>query len=233
MIPDVEETNGIEPVGEIGARQEASHAYVQAARSIGHSLRGTGISALLPTDDQNDQRLLANDGLDELVPKAGRSFALAFFLAALRPSGEIWLGSERLKRLADSMHLEEPAVTRLLDQAPQPPATLGDSAPWIGRRVPVLQSGTISWLEFFWRTDRNARILRIGAFAVRMKLTDIGRVEIRGRLELYRLDAVMETERSLPKPLAADTVDRFNHALLRLGLDGTLTIRSANAPAKT
>lgn len=229
----MEESAGIEPVGEIGSPQEASHAYVQTVRRTGPSLRGSGIGALLPAGDANNETQLAGAGLDELVPMDGRFFVLAFYLAALRPNGEIWLGATRLKRLAGSMHLEESAVARLLDQAPRPPAPLGDPAPWIGRRVPILQDGAITWLEFFWRPDRNARIMRIGAFALRVRLAEIGHVEIRGRLELCRLDAVMETERSLPRPLAADTVDSFSHALRRLKLEGTLTIRSANAPAKT
>ena len=233
MTRETEEPAGIDPVGGIGPAQEARHAYGQAARGTGAALRNTGISAFVQATEVGEGTDLSGAGLDELVPMAGRFFALAFTLAALRPNGEAWLGAARITRLAGAMHLEKETVSRLLDRAPRPPAQLGDPAPWVGRRVPILQNGEIVWLDFFWRQDRTAQVLRIGAFAVRVTLDATGRIEIRGRLELHRLDAVMETERPLPRREAAATVASFNRALRRLRLEGTLTIRAANAPGRT
>jgi len=83
----------------------------------------------------------------------------------------------------------------------------------------------------FWRADRSGTDR--GGFAARLWLPVTGRIEIRGRLEGQRLDAVMETEHLLPKPVAFDVTECFEAALLRLGLEGCLTLRHARHERRT
>ncbi|WP_043339958.1 hypothetical protein [Belnapia moabensis] len=171
-------------------------------------------------------------GADSLLPSLSGPFVLAFALAVLRPDARRWLGRERLRQLAAKLGLKDAALTSLLDAVPQPPAALGESVAWAGRRVPLLAvDGRAEWIELFWRPDRRGPDR--GGFAVRLRLPVTGRIEIRGRLEGLRLDAVMETQHPLPKPLAFDVTECFAAALLRLGLEGCLTLRHAQHERRT
>ena len=177
---------------------------------------------------------------DALLPPAGPGFVLPFLLAALRPNARRWLGAERLGRLARTLRLKDQAVAQMLDAAPPLPEALRDSGTWTGRRVPLLlRSGEIGWIDLHWRPDTQApgtgpRPPRAenGSFALRVTLPAAGRVEVRGRLEEHRLDAVAEVETALARPVMADMEEGFAAALLRLGLAGRLTVRSNRRPAR-
>lgn len=178
---------------------------------------------------------------DLLLPSLTRDFVLPFLLAALRPDARRWLGPDRLARLAAALRLKDTALATLLDAVPQPPAALSETGPWTGRSVPLLGlDGRADWIEIFWRPDRKqgeparspARFDR-GGFAIRLTLPATGRIEIRGRLEGCRLDAVMEAERPLPRRIAAEVVESFEAALGQLRLTGQLTIGGANHHYRT
>ncbi|CAH2605526.1 conserved protein of unknown function (plasmid) [Rhodovastum atsumiense] len=214
------------PIGPVPATQpahEAGLAYLQAARATGSALRSRS------GDGQGAEPGLGVSSLDALVPTPGPTFPLALMLAALRPDARAWLGGERVRRAAHELAMTEAELLGMLDASPRPPLSLGDPLPWIGRRLPLLVSGVVVWVDLFWRPDRGARRRRIGAFAARLALPVTGQMEIRGRLEEHRLDVVAETERALPRPLAADLVDEYEGLVRRLGLNGTLTLRNPNA----
>ena len=169
---------------------------------------------------------------DLLLPSLTRDFVLPFLLAALRPDARRWLGPDRLARLAAALRLKDGALAALLDAVPQPPAALSEAGPWTGRNVPLLGlDGRAEWIEIFWRPDRGqgqpARAsgkFDRGGFAIRLTLPTTGRIEIRGRLEDGRLDAVMEIERALPRRTTAEMVESFDAVLQQLRLTGQLTI---------
>jgi hypothetical protein len=210
--------DGIVPVsGGLPAR-EAGLAYLRAGRAA-----GARRPSKAPAGDA-DTEPGTPGGLDGMVPVAGPMFALALMLAALRPDARTWLGTERLRRSAAALGDSEAALLRLLDAAPRPPLSLGDPLPWGGRRVPLLQDGAVTWVDLFWRPDRDTQRRRIGAFAARLTIPPAGRLELRGRLEERRLDMVAETECRLPRRIAADAEDAFTRTLRRLELDGTLTL---------
>jgi hypothetical protein len=113
-----------------------------------------------------------------------------------------------------------------LAAAPPPPASLGEAALWAGQRVPL---GALGWIELFWRPDRAVatagRHAARGAFAIRFALPATGRVELRGRLEGRRLDAVMESAKPLPRLAALAVEESYATVLERLCLAGDLTLR--------
>ncbi|MBK1659951.1 hypothetical protein [Paracraurococcus ruber] len=171
---------------------------------------------------------LARGASEALLPVAGAGFTRAFLLAALRPDAARWLGRDGLGRLAAPLGMRAAALAALLDTAPPPPA-LGENGPWSGLRVPVhAKNHHIDWIELCWRPDRAALRRRQdqGSFALRLVLPETGRVEIRGRLEGSRLDAVMEIERMQPRPRAAALSAAFDEVLGLLGLEGVLTVRN-------
>lgn len=184
---------------------------------------------------------LGGGRVDVLLPSLTRDFVLPFLLAALRPDARRWLGPDRLARLAAALRLKDGALATLLDAVPQPPAALSEAGPWTGRSVPLLGlDGRAEWIEIFWRPDRNQgesakAAIRFdrGGFAIRLALPVTGRIEIRGRLEDDRLDAVMETERPLPRRTTAEMVESFDAALSQLRLTGQLTIGGANRRYRT
>jgi hypothetical protein len=171
---------------------------------------------------------------DALLPQVGEGFVLAFLLAAMRPDALRWLGRERLSRLAAPLGLRAPKLASLLDIAPPVPA-LSEGGGWSGIRVPLRgRVGEISWMELSWRPDRRpGRPRDQGAFAMRLLLPPHGWIEIRGRFEESRLDAVMEVQNALPQPLAAEIPEAFGRALRRLGLEGAVTLRNGARPLRT
>jgi hypothetical protein len=193
--------------------------------------------------DANGPAIAGADGslADALLPPAGTGFLLPFLLAALRPSARRWLGAARLKSLAAVLRLKEQAVAHMLDAAPSLPEALRETGTWTGRRVPMLgRGGGIEWIDLHWRPDTQShgtgpRPPRPdnGSFAIRLRLPGAGLVELRGRLEEHRLDAVAEIELPLRKPVMADMEECFAMALSRLGLAGTLTVRSGRRQFRT
>ncbi|RKK03635.1 hypothetical protein, partial [Teichococcus wenyumeiae] len=179
-------------------------------------------------------------GLDALMPGAEAGLVLPLVLAALRPELRLWLGEARLARAARLMQLPEKALLGLLGSAPLPPASLGDASLWAGQRLPLQAGGTTGWVELFWRPDRSrggpsqaGRHAERGAFAIRLALPGSGRIELRGRLEGRRLDAVMETAHPLPRSTAADVAEAFDAVLHRLALGGSLTVRHTEQDRRT
>lgn len=170
--------------------------------------------------------------LDDLLPQPGPRFAQAFVQAALRRNGRSWLGRSRIAALAEALRTPADAVQALLDRQPKPPPALGDAAFWTGRHVPLLLRGRIVWTELFWRPDRLQWHRGCGSFAFRLALPRAGRVEIRGRLEETRLDAVMHVE-SLSPQAALDAQELFCETLSRMRLEGNLTVRSTTLNSKT
>jgi hypothetical protein len=199
------------------------------------ALKGAGLPALpsagyAAAGSRAPEREQASS--EALLPGMGQGFALAFLLATLRPSAMHWLGREGLSRLAAPLSMRSPALAALLDTAPPPPAPLSENGAWSGLRVPLRATfSEISWAELSWRADRPApgRPNDQGSFALRLQAPDHGRIEIRGRLEGLRLDAVMEIEKALPQAVAAELSEAFEAALNWLNLIGTVTVRNGRA----
>ncbi|QTI81290.1 hypothetical protein IAI58_18205 (plasmid) [Roseomonas marmotae] len=222
----------IDPVFRPGAPgREAEAGYAAAARAVGHvPPRGS------PAEEQGEARLLAPPpalpGLEALLPGGGAGLVLPLALAALRPDPGLWLGEERLARLGEALHLPRKAMLTLLGGAPQPPASLGEAAFWAGQRLPLRSGEGLAWIDLFWRPDRvrppgatGGNQAGRGAFAIRLALPVSGRIELRGRLEERRLDAVLETVRRLPPAMVAELEEAFEAVLHRLALSGSLTVR--------
>ncbi|WP_040613926.1 hypothetical protein, partial [Teichococcus cervicalis] len=87
------------------------------------------------------------------------------------------------------------------------------------------------WLSFYWRPDRRRRDRH--ALAARLVLPATGRVELRARLEETRLDAVLETEQKLPRPVLAALQEGFSGVLRPLRLQGELTLRHSGQEGRT
>lgn len=180
-------------------------------------------------------------GVDALLPRPGRGFLLPFLLAALRPGARRWLGVERIAALARLLGLREQAVSQMLDASPGLPEALREGGPWAGRRVPMLGAAEgLSWIGLHWRADLAAPGTGQrppqpgnGAFAARLELPGIGMVEIRGRMEGNRLDAVAEVQAHLRKATMADMEEAFAATLSRLDLTGKLTVSSGRKHFRT
>jgi hypothetical protein len=177
----------------------------------------------------------AMSGLDALMPGGEAGLVLPLALAALRPDLKQWLGEDRLADIAKGLGLSEKKLLALLGAAPLPPASLGEASLWAGQRLPLQAGGTPGWVELFWRPDRRPRAGQHdrGAFAIRLFLPGTGAIELRGRLEGRRLDAVMETARALPRLAAAELAETFDHVLHRLKLAGNLTVRHTKQDRRT
>lgn len=180
--------------------------------------------------------------LDALLPAPGQGFLLPFLVAALRPDARAWLGAERLGGMARLLRLKDRALGRMLDAPPVPPEPLREPGPWTGRRVPMLRGrgGAVGWIEILWRPDIRTQGAGLrpprpedGSFAVRLDLPGAGEVEIRGRREGQRLDVVAEVERPLPRRVSAEMAECFDLALARLGLEGSLSVRSGREKFRT
>ena len=215
---------------------EAEAGYAAAVRIVGPvPARGSR-----PEEPPVPDPPPAITGLEALMPGGEAGLALPLALAALRPDIRRWLGDERLARMAAGVGLAEKALLALLGGAPQPPASLGEASIWSGHRVPLRNFDDMSWIELFWRPDRDhpaqstpaAQAAR-GAFAIRLALPATGRIELRGRLEDARLDAVMETAQALPRPIAAEVAEAFDAVLYRLNLAGSLTVRHTEQDRRT
>lgn len=217
--------------------REAEAGYAATARVVG---------IVPPRGGREEEPPLVLDppplpaGLDALMPGGEAGLVLPLVLAALRPELRLWLGEARLARAAGAMRLPEKALLGLLGGAPLPPASLGDAALWAGQRLPLQAGGGAGWVEIFWRPDRPqggsrqpGRHAERGAFAIRLALPASGRIELRGRLEGRRLDAVMETAQPLSRDLAADVVESFDAVLHRLALCGSLTVRHTEQDRRT
>jgi hypothetical protein len=232
-----EELPAIDPVSRPSAPgREAEAGYAATARVVGMvPPRGSRQEELIPLDPPP-----APLGLDGLMPGAGAGLVLPLLLAALRPELRLWLGEARLAGAARAMRLPDKALLGLLGGAPVPPASLGDASLWSGQRLPLQAGGGTGWIELFWRPDRMSaqparpgRQARRGAFAIRLTLPAPGRIELRGRLEDRRLDAVMETARPLPRDTAADVAEAFDAVLHRLALAGSLVVRHTEQDRRT
>lgn len=166
-------------------------------------------------------------GLDGLLPGAGPDFGPAFLLAALRRHGQAWLGRARLRQLATALGATDTDAVALLDRIPKPPPALGDANFWHGRKIPLLHGGRVVWADLFWRPDRAGWARGLGSFALRLNLPHAGLVELRGRVEETRLDAVMHLG-ALSRQAAYDATEGFREILARLGLQGELSVRDAS-----
>jgi len=202
--------------------QEAGAGYAATARVVGPvPARGSWVE-----EPQLPDPMPVPPGLDGLLPGGAAGLALPLALAALRPDLRRWLGEPRLVAMAASLGVTPRALLEKLGAAPPPPASLGEAALWAGQRVPLRALG---WIELFWRPDRAVaaagRHAARGAFAIRFALPATGRVELRGRLEGRRLDAVMESARPLPRPDALAVEEAYAAVLARLCLAGDLTLR--------
>jgi hypothetical protein len=230
MIPGQGDLPAGQPAGATSARDAGAVYALAWARRPAENAAGREVRA---------------SRADALLPDVTRNFVLPFLLAALRPDAKRWLGPDRLARLATTLRLKHAALSRLLDAVPQPPDALSEAGPWTGRSVPLVgPAGQADWIDLFWRPDRIpavrgdvSRPAEIrpdrGGFAIRLSLPATGRIEIRGRLEGIRLDAVMETEHALPRPVAADVVESFEAVLGQLRLAGKLTIGGTNGHRRT
>lgn len=167
----------------------------------------------------------AQEALEALLPSARSDFALAFLLSAFRRDARGWLGAKRSKMLEQILGDDSEPAFKLLDRAPRPPALLGEASQWLGCRVPMLHRERIIWTELFWRPDRASAHRGCGSFAFRMQLPDVGQVEIRGRLEEFRLDAILHTE-CLSIEAAYTAKENFQSILDRLKMSGGLAIKS-------
>jgi hypothetical protein len=218
-------------------RREPGAGYAAAARVL--SLLPPVPSGEAPPEPPGlpglDAAGLRRAGLDRLLPGGPAGLALPLAMALLRPDVRRWLGAEGLAGIAGLLGLREKEAAVQLDGMPLPPAPLGEASRWSGRQVPLLRAdGGLSWLEVFWRPDRPPRARRGRAagrsqdrcaLALRLVLPATGRVDLRGRLEDDRLDAVMETALPLPRATTADLVDGFDAVLRLLRLQGSLTVR--------
>jgi hypothetical protein len=169
--------------------------------------------------------LPAQQALEALLPSKGPDFVLAYLLAAFRRDARGWLGARRSAVLENILGDDSEPAFNLLDRAPRPPALLGDASQWLGCRVPLLHRNRIIWTELFWRPDRAMAERGAGSFAFRMQLPSVGQVEIRGRMEEFRLDAMMHAEK-LPKAIAFDIKDHFQNILTIMNMVGVLTVNS-------
>ncbi|MBC9177917.1 hypothetical protein [Pseudoroseomonas ludipueritiae] len=230
--------NPIDPLSRPGAPgREAEAGYAATARVVGIvPPRGSREEEVPPVLDPPP----APAGLDGLMPGGEAGLVLPLVLAALRPELRLWLGEARLARAASAMRLPEKALLGLLGGAPLPPASLGDASLWAGQRLPLQTGGAAGWVELFWRPDRpqggsrqSGRHAERGAFAIRLVLPVTGRIELRGRLEGRRLDAVMETAHPLARGMAADLAEAFDTVLHRLALCGSLTVRHTEQDRRT
>jgi hypothetical protein len=228
----------LDPLSRPGAPgREAEAGYAATARVVGIvPPRGSREEELPPVLDPPPSPA----GLDALMPGGEAGLVLPLVLAALRPELRLWLGEARLAQAARAMRLPEKALLGLLGGAPLPPTSLGDASLWAGQRLPLQAGGTTGWVELFWRPDRPrggsprpGRHAERGAFAIRLALPGSGRVELRGRLEGRRLDAVMETAHPLPRGTAADVAEAFDAVLHRLALCGSLTVRHTEQDRRT
>jgi hypothetical protein len=223
------EASSVDPVARPGTPgRDAEAGYAATARVVG-PVPPRGSRAEPPPAIDPPPAL---PGLDALMPGDGGGLVLPLVLAALRPDLRLWLGEARVTAVARALELPERALLALLGGAPAPPASLGDASRWAGQRLPLQAGGVPGWVEVFWRPDRDrpprqgsGPQAERGAFAIRLALPVHGRVELRGRLEGRRLDAVMETAHPLPRVAAADLADAFDALLHRLALGGSLTVR--------
>lgn len=202
--------------------QEAGLGYAATARVVGHvPARGSWVE-----EPELPDPMPVPPGLGALLPGGAAGLALPLALAALRPDLRRWLGEPRLLEMARLLGVEPKLLLASLAAAPPPPPSLGEAALWSGQRVPL---GGAGWVELFWRPDRRVagqgRHAARGAFAIRLALPATGRVELRGRLEDRRLDAVMESARPLPRLGALAVEEAYAAVLSRLGLNGDLTLR--------
>jgi hypothetical protein len=202
--------------------QEAELGYAATARVVGHvPARGAWVE-----EPELPDPMPVPPGLGALLPGGEAGLALPLALAAMRPDLRRWLGEARLAAMAGELGTEPKVLLATLAAAPPPPASLGEAALWAGQRVPLRDAG---WVELFWRPDRHAagqgRHAARGAFALRLSLPATGRIELRGRLEDRRLDAVMESARPLPRLAALAVEGAYAAVLDRLGLAGDLTLR--------
>ncbi len=225
-------SNEAKPVVAAGA---ARHATSRREAGIGHSATARVVGPVPPrgaTPELSPQAatLPAIQSLDTLMPAGPAGLVLPFAFAALRPDIRGWLGAARLARMADSLKISEKALLQLLGSAPQPPSSLGEPSLWAGQRVPLQSGNGTGWAELFWRPDRHAgrgagQHAERGAFAIRFSMPLTGAVELRGRLEGQRLDAVMESAEILSRPATAELLDAFEGVLHKLNLSGNLTLR--------
>jgi hypothetical protein len=232
-----EDIKPLEPVPQPGPPgREAEAGYAATARRVGSvPPRGSREEAPVALDPPP-----APAGLGALMPGAEAGLVLPLFLAALRPDLRLWLGAAGLAGAAGAMRMPDKALLALLGGAPVPPASLGDASLWAGQRLPLRTAVGAGWIELFWRPDRGRQAAALpgrqadcGAFAIRLALPGPGRIELRGRLEGRRLDAVMETAHPLSRDSAADLGEAFEAVLHRLALDGSLTVRHTQQDRRT
>jgi hypothetical protein len=202
--------------------QEAGLGYAATARVVGPvPARGSWVE-----EPELPDPMPVPPGLGALLPGGAAGLALPLALAVLRPDLRRWLGEPRLAEMARMLDVEPKLLLATLAAAPPPPASLGEAALWSGQRVPLQGAG---WAELFWRPDRGSagqgRHAARGTFAIRLALPATGRIELRGRLEDRRLDAVMESARPLPRLAALAVEEAYAAVLARLGLAGDLTLR--------
>lgn len=230
--------DSLSPVAPVAApmRREAGAGYAAAARALSALPRlGAAEPPAEPSAYPGLDAALRQAGAEALLPGGAGGLALPLLLAALRPGAAGWLGETRLTALAAALELPEAEAAALLDTPPPPPAALGEPSRWAGRQVPLRDpGGAIAWMDLFWRPDgRHGPARDRHVLAARLSLPWAGRVEVRARLEEGRLDAVMETAGALPRAVAADLVEGFAALLLRLRLEGNLTLRHAGMQAGT
>lgn len=222
------------------AGREAGAGYAAAARALSAVPPiGKALPPRPATAPGLDAAAAAATGLLPLLPGGPAGLTLPLALALLRPDVRRWLGAERMAALAQRLGLREPAVVALFDAMPTLPAALGEAAAWNGRQVPLLgPAGGLLWLALFWRPDRPAgrpprRRRDRHALAARLVLPATGRIDLRGRLEEGRLDAVLETALPLPRRLSAALQEGFAATLHRLRLQGSLTLRHSEQERQT
>lgn len=221
----------LSPAGAAGREAEAGYAAAARALSAVPPLGRPELPAAAEWPAL-DAALLLRAGLGPLLPGGPGGVTLALALALLRPDPRRWLGGERLAALAAALGLTEAELAALLEVPPPPPPSLGEPAAWRGRAVPVLgPAGGLLWLSFYWRPDRRRRDRH--ALAARLVLPATGRVELRARLEETRLDAVLETEQKLPRPVLAALQEGFSGVLRPLRLQGELTLRHSGQEGRT
>lgn len=215
---DTPARSGARPTGKTGRSAASAGVRKGGARTSGAPRAG-----MAPVESES------GDTRHWLIPDTEASFVLGFMLAALRRDGVAWLGKARAERLGRALGVSEEDALKVLDRKPSPPAELGNPTVWFGRRVPIQHGKRMVWLELFWRPDQKLWPRGWGSFAVRLRLENTGTIEIRGRVEENRLDAVMYVEK-ISRVLAADTADYFKKIIGLMGFEGGLSVRTADNP---